>query len=190
MHQSPTPDEPGGFTDEKMGTLHQGMPSITIPANNPYLVSGDPGQPWPAWQGAGIGDQFVMVDMQTRFNAVLQVSGVVNLPYHQGVLVAAAGAVTTYDATTFVTQPVLDYVVSGATVTLPPGYPPGTNYIVEFQASPTYVAFRKAGGDPHIRPAGGGQISEPRRFRLQMLDLWLRENAPGTQSYAAPLGNY
>ncbi len=77
---------------------------------------------------------------------------------------------------------VTHYAIDGPTVTIG-GYPNGTAYMVEFQAAALYVAFRRAGGLPHVRPFGGGTVNEPRRFRLQALDFWTRQR--GIQPSAA-----
>ena len=198
-HMSPTPDEPGVRTDPVYGVFSSSEPSMTLPFVNPLLGLGDPQQPSTAWAEASVNDMFVPVDMLARYTAVLQSGGVTNLPYQQNVQVAASGAVATWNPITKALTPVSGYTVSGATVTLPPGYAAGTNYMVEFQAAPLYVAYRPAGGLPHIRPFGGGTINEPRRFRLQALDFYTRQRAlqpqvpgvsvaPGLSPFAAMRG--
>jgi hypothetical protein len=72
---------------------------------------------------------------------------------------------------------VTGYAVSGLSVFLPSGYAIDTIYIVEFTAAPAYVAIRHAGGMPHTRPFG--QVTEPRRFKIQSLDLWTRARFAG-----------
>ena len=66
------------------------------------------------------------------------------------------------------------YTVSGTQITVTdPNYSAsGTNFIVDFTAAPAYVGFRIAGMPAHVRPFG--QLTEPRRFRIQSLDLWTR----------------
>ena len=182
MHMSPTPDEPGVRMNESWGMWQSSEPSMTIPFANPTLSVGDPGQPTTAWRNASIDDQFVPVDMQARYTAVLQVGVRENLPFQQNLLVAPQGAATVWDPSSSNVVPVTDYAVDGPTVTIG-GYPAGTNYMVEFLAAPVFVAFRSAGGLPHIRPLGGGTVNEPRRFRLQALDFWTRQR--GIQPTAA-----
>lgn len=182
MHMSPTPDEPGVRMDETYGLWQTSEPSMTIPFANPTLSVSDPGQPTDAWRNASVDDQFVPVDMQARYTAVLQAGLRENLPFQQGLSVAPQGAVTVWDPASGNVVPVADYAVSGPRVTIS-GYPDGTNYMVEFLASPVFVAFRAAGGLPHVRPFGGGTTTEPKRFRLQVLDFWTRQR--GVQPVAA-----
>lgn len=174
MHLSPSPDEPGTIMNDKFGTAITSEPSMTLPYLNPFLPTLDPGQPTTAWTDASTNDIFVAVDMLSRYTASLFVDKQVNLPFQQNLQVRPAGAVTIWNPTTKNIDFVQDYTVSGSTVTIQ-GYPAGTGYMVEFQAAPIYVAFRRAGGLPHVRPLGGGKVFEPRRFRLQTLDFWTRE---------------
>lgn len=148
------------------------------------------------WAEASIYDMFVEVDAVTRYNAQLQVGVRTALPYQQNVTVAPSGAVTIYNQQTSTITSVSGYIVSGVSVFLPfvsgspfssgfgPGfgggisvYPQGTNYVVEFTASPAYVALRPAGAAPHTRPFG--QVKLPRRFKIQSLDLWTRARYAG-----------
>ena len=181
---SPTPDEPGTRMNEKFGPVQLSEPSLTLPYLDPNLAVNDPSQPTTAWVNASTDDLFVPVDAQSRYTAVLQVGTKVSLPYQQNLLVAPQGAVTVWDPATGDVIPVANYAVSGPTVTIA-GYPDGTNYMVEFLAAPSYVVWRSAGGLPHIRPFGGGTVNEPRRFKLQLLDIWTRQRgvqqvAPGS----------
>jgi hypothetical protein len=194
MHMSPTPDEPGVKMNESYGVFQTSEPSMTIPFMNPTLAVDDPGQPTDAWTNASTDDGFVAVDMQSRYTAVLQSGTKENLPFQQNLRVAPQDAVTVWDPTTGDVDQVAQYAVSGATVTIG-GYPPGTNYMVEFQAAPFYVAFRGAGGLPHVRPLGGGTVTEPRRFRLQALDFWTRQRgiqpqAPGSVQLAGTVSPF
>lgn len=182
MHLSPTPDEPGTVQDPKFGTFQVAEPTLTIPYQTPGLAVDDPTQPTPIWRDASTDDIFVAIDMLARYTAKLQVGGQVNLPFQQNLQIAAQGAVTVWDQATASVVPVANYAVVGPTVTIG-GYPNGTAYMVEFQAAGLYVAFRKAGGLPHVRPFGGGTVNEPRRFRLQALDFWTRQR--GIQQPAA-----
>lgn len=181
IHRAPTPDEPGTRFNETYGVFQSTEPSVTIPYSNPNFPVDDPNQPTTCWQNASTDDRFVPVDMQTRYTAVLQVGVKQNLPYQQNLLVAPSGAVTVWDPTSGNVVPVTGYTVAGPTVTIS-GYPPGTNYMVEFLAVPVYVAYRVAGGLPHIRPLGGGTVNEPRRFRLQALDFWTRQRGVEPQA--------
>lgn len=179
VEMSPTPDEPGVRVDQTFGVAQLAEPSLTIPYQNPLLASGDPGQPTTVWNDASTYDAFIAYDMVARFTAKLQMGGIEFLPYQQNLTVAPSGAVTVWDTVADQIIQVSGYTVSGAMVTLPNTYAPGTNYMVEFKAAPTYIAFRPAGGVPHIRPFGGGTLNEPRRFKIQELDFWTRERTQG-----------
>lgn len=183
MHMSPTPDEPGQRMDPSFGQYQMSEPSLTLPYTDPNKPLTDPTQPTNCWINASADDMFVPVDMTSRYTAVLQVGGVMNLPYQQNVQIALSGAVAVWDPVTMDVAQVEGYAVDGPTVTLPPTYPTGTNYMVEFIAAPLYVAFRAAGGIPHTRPFDGGAATEPRRFRLQTLDFWTRQR--GIQAQAS-----
>lgn len=187
MHLSTAPDEPGVNMDPQYGVTQHADPTVTIPYNNPYLPQTSPAQPQKVWENASLNDIFIPVDMLARFNAVLQNGGQTILPYQQNLQIAPSGAVTIWDPISLSIEFVSGYTVSGASVLLPSGYAPQLSYMVEFQAAPLYVAFRHAGGTPHVRPFGGGSglVNEPRRFRLQTLDFWTRQRgvqptAPGS----------
>ena len=182
MHLSPSPDESGVLMDEKFGPTQTSEPSLTLPYRNPFLAQTDPAQPTAAWNDASTDDIFVAVDMLSRFTATLFVGGQQTLPYQQNVQIAPTGAVTVWNPATKMVDTVGPYSVSGSTITID-GYPEGTGYMVEFQAAPLYVAFRRAGGLAHVRPFGGGTVAEPKRFRLQTLDFWTRQR--GVQPSAA-----
>lgn len=193
MHLSPSPDEPGAIMDEKYGQILRDEPTLTIPQSfagtlpiNDILRDSDvlaepdifnllysPGAINPVWQNASLNDVFVEQDSNARFEVQLQVGGVQSVPYQWGAAIAPSGAVTVYDQTTHSVVAVSGYAVSGATVTLPGEYPEGTSYIVSYFAQRAYAAWREAGSLPHARPFGAGALL-PRRFRLQNLDLWLR----------------
>lgn len=160
IHMSPTPDEPGAIMSEQQGLILNAEPALTIGANNPTV-----------WAQASIYDLFVEINSISRYNAELQVGGRTTLPYPQNVTVAPSGAVTVWNPATQDIIQTDSYTVSGATVTLY-DYPDDTSYFVEFTAAPSYVAYRAAGATPHVRPFGNAK--EPRRFRLQQLDLWTR----------------
>lgn len=179
MSLSPNPDEPGVIMNEVFGPTMTAEPSITIPYRNPNLPDSHPFQSTPVWINASTDDLFVPVDMVSRQTAVLQVGGNTILPYQQNLNVAPVGAVTVWDPVTSSVVPVLGYSVTGPNVTIE-NYPDGTSYMVEFSSAPIYAVWKRAGGQPHVRPFGGGTVNEPRRFRLQALDPWLRQRGVQT----------
>lgn len=168
IHNSPTPDEPGSFMDTKVGLLTNGEPALTITYANPNV-----------WSNAAIYDVFCEINSISRMSATLQVGGLTALPYPRVLSVAASGAVTVYNPDTHKVESPETYAFDGTSVTLS-GYPQYTQYMVEFTAAPTYVAYRVAGAPAHTRPFGN--VKEPRRFRLQSLDLWLRSRGGSQQS--------
>ena len=180
-HTAVSPDEPGNTTNEDYGAFISAQPTITIPYAD---ASGNLIQ---AWSYASENDMIVAIDSQTRFTAVLQQAGITAVPYQQNLVIAASGAVTTYDPVAHTVSPVSGYTVSGTTVALPAGvYPDGTNYMVEFYASPAYVLFRRAGGMAHDRQFGGGVVNLPIRFRGNTLDWWTRERTGGAVPNSYP----
>jgi hypothetical protein len=115
----------------------------------------------------------VEVDATTRFQATLLSGSDCFLPYRQNVNIIQ---VIAYSATEQKIVPVSqsDYTVSGPIVTLNPEvFPEGTGYVVDYTASPVYVGWRRSGGVVHSRPAGQG-ANLPRRFHIELLDVWLR----------------
>ena len=174
MQMAATPNEPGVVMNDTIGMVQMADPSITIPYFNTNLDPADPAQPTDAWVNATTDDLFVAVDMVSRYTAMLQVGGQTNLPFQQNLSVGPVGAVTVWNPTTSSVEVVTDYAVTGPEVIIN-GYPDGTSYMVEFQAAAVYVAWKRAGGLPHIRPFGGGTDKLPRRFRLQTLDPWMRQ---------------
>lgn len=181
-------NEPGTQMDETYGLFYRASPNITIPKYNPYLSPADPGQPTNVWLNASDRDIFCMVDMTSRYVAVLQNGGQIVLPYQQNLSIAITGAVSIWNPITQTLVSVSGYAVSGASVTLPSGYAPGQNFMVEFTACPLYVVFRSSGGFPRIRPLGGGSLAEPKKFQLQTLDWWTRWRIgqPTVQDVALP----
>jgi hypothetical protein len=147
--------------NEKWGVEIRQEPTVTIPFSAGLV-----------WEKASVMDRFVEVQALDRFNTVLIKGGNEDIPYRQELNVAPTGAVTIYDEVDHEVIPVEGYTVNGTTVTIPDGYPEGTAYTVEFIAAKTYIAWRGAGAVPHDRPFG--QVTEPKRFRFQTLDLWLR----------------
>jgi hypothetical protein len=165
VHRGPTPDEPGSIMDENQGLIVNGEPTLTIPYNGAYAGQNT------IWAEAGINDLFIEIDAISRFNAQLQVGVRTAVPYQSSLSIAPTGAVTVYDANNHVVVTGVSYTVSGVNVIVS-GYPNGTNYICDFNAAPTFVGYRVAGMPAHVRPFG--QLTLPRRFRLQTLDLWTR----------------
>ena len=182
VEMSPTPDEPGVRMNESYGITQLAEPSLSIPYTNPKLTQNDPAQPTNAWNYASTFDIFVPVDMLGRFTAKLEVGGITSLPYQQNLQIAPTGAVTVWDPINQIVNHVQNYQINGTQVLLPSTYADGTVYMVEFLCAPMFVAFRPAGSVPHIRPFSGGTVQEPRRFKLQMLDFWLRQRGPGQQA--------
>jgi hypothetical protein len=194
IHMSPTPDEAGQVNNEKFGFISRAEPTLTIPRSlgpfdNPGYndILSDPnillesdifnltvtdGAENKAWLEASLNDIFTEIDAITRFETELQVGGVTTVPYQQQLSIPVSGAVTVYNTTTHRVDSVSSYTVSGAQVTLSSGYASGTAYVVSYTAAKSYVAWRNAGAQPHARPFA--QSGQPRRFRLQELDLWLR----------------
>ncbi len=161
MHRTPSPDEAGVSVDSVIGWSQNAQPILSIPA-----TAGE------VWQQASDYDAFIELDALTRYRSELTVGGIQSVPYQQNLSIAPSGAVTIWNTQTQAVQ-FVNYAVDGPNVILS-GYPAGTSYVVEYTAAPVYVAFRKAGGMPHIRPFGGGVVSLPRRFHLTMLDVWSR----------------
>ena len=163
IHMSPTPDEPGALMDDKFGVIQHAEPTLTLPFSAGAV-----------WQYASLNDVFVQIDAIDRFESQLQVGGVTTVPYQQQLSIPATGAVTIYDTATHSVSSVSGYMVSGASVTLPSGYASGTAYVVAYTAAKAFAAWRDAGSMGHDRPFG--QVTLPKRFRLQNLDLWLRDS--------------
>lgn len=168
IHTSPTPDEPGARMDEDVGMMVNGEPALTI--TNDAASSG-------IWRDAKLYDQFVEVEALNVFNANLRSGYQTAVPYQQKLSIPPTGAVTVWDTTTSSVVTGVSYAVSGTNVILSSGYPIGTNFTVEFTAAPAYVAYRVAGMPAHVRPFAG--LNQPRRFRLQNLDLFTRAKFAG-----------
>lgn len=181
---APSPIEPGIRQDEKFGLHVDTEPVVTIPRASPLNIAGAPAaqQLESVWQNASLKDMFCEIDAVTRYSTLLYQGNQQILPFQQNLSVAATGAVTVYDPATHMKVPVEGYTVQGAEVILPPGFPDGTGYAVEFSAAPLFVAFRPAGAFPHARPFGGSNDTEllPKRFHIQTLDYWTRLNISGT----------
>lgn len=171
MHTSSAPDEPGIGMNKITGGAIEAEPTLTIPFKGPSIEA-------QVWQYASQFDAFVEVDALLRYSSVLEVGQSNILPYQQNLDVQS---VAIYDPVTQTTNPAspTTFTVSGAAVTLAASYPIGTAYTVEYLANPVYIAFRHAGGVPHIRPFGAGTGQIPRRFRLVTLDMWARARQNG-----------
>lgn len=162
----------GVVEDQALGQMQRGEPTLTIPYN-----AGPSGI---IWHNASVFDAFVEPDSLERYTANLMVGGVTAVPYQEGLSIAPSGAVTYYDTTTKRSVAVSGYTVSGANVLLPDTFPLDTAYIVEFLANPVFIAFRRAGGMPRVRPFGAGIDALPRRFQVQSVDIWSRARvSPG-----------
>lgn len=171
MHTSEAADEPGVTTDPTYGQVMHAEPTITVPSDI-----------HPVWDLASEYDAFVEVDAVNRFGTVLTVGNSPVVPYQQGFTLLM---VTTYDSDNKTIVPLASgsYVVSGAAVMLV-GYPEGTPYTVEYNASPVWIAFRRAGGLAHNRPFGDG-VALPKRYRGMLLDIWTRARNNGALGQSA-----
>jgi len=116
VDMSPTPDEPGVRVDQNYGVTQLAEPSLTLPFTNPWLAADDPALAVTAqaWAQASLYDRFMPVDMISRFTAGLQVGSREVLPYQQSLFVAPSGAVTVWNPSTSMIEPVSSYTVSGA----------------------------------------------------------------------------
>lgn len=156
----------GEVTDSTWGIIFEGQPMLTIP--NTTI---------PVYSQAGLYDVFVEVDNIMRFNGLLRVNQNSTLLHGQlgvtqSLTVATTGAVTVFDLAANVVRGSVPYTVNGANVTLNTVFPEGTGYTVEYQASPLWVIEGRIGGLQHARPFA--QLTLPKRFRLNALDLFLR----------------
>ncbi len=168
IHAVTSGDEQGVVMSPTEGVVNHGEPLISIPANAPGGI----------WEYAALEDAYVELDSIIRWRTTLKVGVQTQLPYQNNLSVASSGAVTLYNQSTKSSEIVNSYSVSGGSVILS-GYPKGTPYTVEYLASPVYIAWRKSGGMPHVRPFGSGIVNLPKRFKLVQLDLWLRTKFGG-----------
>jgi hypothetical protein len=173
---APGSNEPGAGGDTTYGLINQAHPTLTLPASAGIV-----------WEEASIYDAFVEIDAISRFTCSLRVGGDTALPYQQNAAVAASGAVTLYNQQTNSVESTNNYTFASGAVTLS-GYPEDTSYTVQYTASPAYIAFGKSGGLSHSRPFGAGTISLPKRFQLQLLDLWTRASNGGSASASPQTG--
>jgi len=165
-HQGAGGVEPGERVDSKLGSIVGGEPWVTVTSDAGIV-----------WNEIAQNDLLIQTNSIVRFNSTLNSgpSGEIFLPYQQGMYVAPTGAVTTWDQATSSVIPVTGYTVSGSSVTISSGYTPNTPYVVEFQAALMYVCFRPEGGMAQNRPFVQGSIAYPKRFRLEPLDLLIRD---------------
>jgi hypothetical protein len=171
MHTSEAADEPGVTTDPTWGQVMHAEPTITVPSDV-----------HPVWDLASEYDAFVEPDATNRFGSVLTVGGSPILPYQQGLQVLS---VTAYDVVNKKIIPLTpdDFVVSGGAVFVS-GFAKGTPYNVEYNASPVWIAWRRAGGLAHSRPFGDG-TALPKRYRGMLLDIWTRARNNGALGQSA-----
>lgn len=171
MHTSSAPDEPGAAMDKATGQSQFADPTLTIPYKGPGIEH-------TIWRDASEFDAYVELDATTRYSSVMMVGESPYLPYQQELDIQS---VAVYDPVKQITSllPPTAYTINGGAVTLDGSFPDGTGYTVEYYASPVYVAFRRAGGMPHVRPFGAGTGQVPRRFRIVALDLWTRARQNG-----------
>jgi hypothetical protein len=161
---------PGSENDPQWGSLLSADPNLTIPSTQEAMA---------VWENASMYDAYVEIDASMRFYTPLSVGGINVVPYQHSLSIEPTGAVAVWNTQTKSREFISDYTVNGPSVIIS-GYPEGTSYTVEFTASPVYVAYNKAGGMPHVRPFGNGVAGYPKRFKIKLLDLWLRENTSNT----------
>jgi hypothetical protein len=166
----------GNAMNQSYGTIFQGHPIITIPVN----VT-------PLWTQANTKDVIVEINTTMRFQAICRVNEQEILPqWHiieaSSVIVPASGAVIVEDPS--ITQPVsgVPYIYNPTNGTIkllptlewPDGWPTGTAYTVEYYSPLAFVIDEPFGGLAHVRPFGQG-ITYPRRWKMALLDVWLRD---------------
>lgn len=163
----------GQIQQPDYGLLHEGTPIITIPETAGIL-----------WQQASEYDAYVETQSSMRFNTVLRVNESTVLPawHFSGLEIAPTGAVVVEDPNTSIPTSGVAYTTSGLNVILTGSYPNGTAYTVEYTSSPVFIAFQRFGGLPHVRPFQG--LSYPRRFKVQILDLFFRDKLGSSLSVA------
>lgn len=159
---------PGATMQEQEGLRYTGNPILTVP-----------GSIQPLYSEVSTMDAFVETGSAVRFNSVLRVGRRTALPYNVNVSVNVDN-VLVYDSITQTSSAVPSSVVTvtGNSVTLA-GYPSGTAYVVEYTANPVYIAYKERGGMPQFRPFIQNLVNYPRRFELQLLDVWERTQAGG-----------
>lgn len=166
MHTSEAADEPGAVMDPRIGQVLHAEPTITIPSNV-----------LPLWSEAAEFDAFIEEDTLTRFETAFTVGQPSFIPYQQNLTILDVMA---YDTERKAVLPLAasDWSYDNGFVTLV-NYPPGTAFTVMYKASPVYVAWRRAGANPHTRLFGAGSDPLPVRFRCMLLDLWTRARTAG-----------
>lgn len=164
--------------NNKYGPLMEGTPVLSIPyTTSPFL-----------WNTASLYDLVIKQSDLIRYNVVLRLGQNPYIPpIFSNVTVAASGAVTVYDVPTNspvsgVAYTVEASTVSGVAITLDDSNynMTGQGFTVEFTAAPTYTLISEQSG-VHTRPFGQGG-TYPRRFRLSLADLWLRNRIASTSS--------
>jgi hypothetical protein len=186
----------GNKADPDYGTVFSGHPIITIPVDTPLPNAIDPAclppsagviSPQTLWGQVNTKDIFIYDDAPMRFQATLRVGQQEILPaWHiidpSFLTIPTTGAVVVEDPS--INQPVsgIPYTVNSTTgvITLnptakfPTGWPVGTSYVVEYYSPPTFVVEEPFGGLAHVRAFAQG-VKYPRRWKVSMLDLWLRD---------------
>lgn len=161
------PEDPGGKTDDQLGTVIESRPVLTIPQ-----IAGE------VWDSAVEYDQFVLPDMTQRFTINLTNGMNFALPYSYGVSIPATGACFYYDSQTKQISADNNYTVgtiNGITYVTLTDQPSGQPFSVEYTANQAYIAYNR-GSMPHVRPEVGG-MHMPRRFQLEPADLWIRAHS-------------
>lgn len=169
----------GAEQDPSYGLVERAHPILTIPTTDTEL-----------WSQASLYDVIVQMDTSTRQQAVLRVDVNDTIPAWHSIgnllTVAPTGAVIVQDPSTAVPVSGIPYTVNGGQIILKPTteypvWPEATSFTVEYYAPNTYVIFEAYGGLPHQRPFGQG-LKYPRRFKLSLLDLWLRDQLGSSTS--------
>jgi len=159
-HSPLAADEPGTIFNEKFGQVISADPLLTIMYGPSSGV----------WAQASEFDRYTEVDSFWRFNATLYAGQKMMLPYTQNVTVES---LQYFNQATSSVSAITDYGVTGSFVSAY-NLPYGQAFVVEFYANPQFVASKRAGSLPHVRPFVQGTIPLPKRFRLVQLDYWLR----------------
>lgn len=161
MHSTEAADEPGVVMGKDFGMQQHAEPTITIPSDVATV-----------WAEASELDGFVEIDSHIRTESAMISGGNTYVPYQQNLEILS---VTVFDTVNLKINTLQsnEYTLTNGEVLLI-GYPNGTAFTVSYKASPVYVAWRRAGGNVHTRPYGGGTDALPIRFRAMLLDVWTR----------------
>lgn len=159
-HSPLAADEPGTIINDRFGQIMSADPLLVLAYGANSGV----------WAEASEYDRYTEVDAYWRFYATLYEGQKMLLPFTQGISVEA---VTYFNQATSSVSAVASYGVTGNSVSAN-NLPYGQAYVVEFYANPQFVAQKRAGSLPHVRPFVQGTIPLPKRFKLMQLDYWLR----------------